>query len=79
MIGKMKEGHLRESSTPLTHDTRWRWGDSLDTKSRGIICMTQSLTANGNGEQYKANSGGMEAALGYLGMWSPGLGLGGLG
>ena len=68
MIGKTKEGHLRESSTPLTHDMRWQWSDSLDTKSRGVICMTQSQTANGNSEYHKANLGGMEAALGCLGV-----------
>ena len=41
--------------------------------------MTQSLTTNGNGEQHKANLGGVEAALEHLEMQSPGLGLGGLG
>ena len=36
--------HFKEPSTPLRLDTRWRWGSSMDTKSRGIPCMTQSLT-----------------------------------
>ena len=34
---------LNESSTPQTHDSRWRQGDPMDTKSKSALCVTQSL------------------------------------
>ena len=38
------ERRFKEPSTPLTLDTRWRRGGSVDTKSRGFPSTTQSLT-----------------------------------
>ena len=45
VVAKRRGGRrFKEPSTPLTLDMRWRWGGSIDTKSRGVPCATQSLT-----------------------------------
>ena len=46
VVAKRRGGRrFKEPSTPLTLDTRWRRGGSVDTKSRGVPSATQSLTA----------------------------------
>jgi len=36
--------HFRGSSTPVSLDARWQWGDLLDTKSRSVLHVTHSQT-----------------------------------